>query len=85
MFNILKYPICAIKGHNVNPNESLVKDYMLDERNWLCKCHRCGIYVMFDGAMSGLSITMFEREAKQTAADFIKQFSEARDIKMQMK
>ena len=54
MFNALKFMACIFKGHIVNPDESLVRDYMLDERNWLCKCHRCGIYIMHDGAMSGL-------------------------------
>lgn len=82
MFNIFAYPMCCIKGHDVNPSESLVRDYMLDERNWLCKCHRCGLYVMFVGAMSGLSITMFEREAKKTAAEFIDKFSEVKSLKM---
>ena len=47
------YFICAIKGHDINPKESLVDDIMINKRNWLCKCHRCNWYVMHDGATSG--------------------------------
>lgn len=81
MFNALKFMACIFKGHVVNPDESLVRDYMLDERNWLCKCHRCGIYIMHDGAMSGLSTMMFESEAKDTALEFNIQFSNVKKLK----
>ena len=60
---ILKLPICWVKGHDVNPEESIVADIMPDRRNWLCQCHRCGLYVMNDGAISGMKITITEEEA----------------------
>jgi hypothetical protein len=72
--NILMYPICLFKGHNINTEESIIKDTMLDKRDWLCKCHRCGLYVMHDGAMSGLSITMTKWSAMAIKNDFEAEF-----------
>lgn len=46
---ILKSIICIFKGHDINPDESIVGDIMIDKRNWLCKCHMCGLYEMHDG------------------------------------
>lgn len=67
--NILKFPICVIKGHDINPNETITPS-MHDKRNWLCRCHRCGLYEMHDGATSGISITLTAKSAKRTAMDF---------------
>ena len=49
---IIKAVICFFNGHDVNPDESIIGDVMIDKRNWLCKCHRCGLYEMHDGAIS---------------------------------
>lgn len=67
--NILKFPICVIKGHDINPNETITPS-MRDKRNWLCRCHRCGLYEMHDGATSGISVTLTAKSAKRTAMDF---------------
>lgn len=60
---ILKGIICLFKGHDIDPDESIVGDIMIDKRNWLCKCHRCGLYEMHDGAISQLTITLTESGA----------------------
>ena len=81
---ILKAVICLIKGHDIDLNESIVKDVMIDKRNWLCKCHRCGLYEMHDGAISGGTITLTERGALRTKRELegalldIRQFAEQR-------
>lgn len=62
---ILKSIVCLFKGHDINPEESLVTS-MNDKRNWLCKCQRCGLYEMHDGAISNTSITLTRREAIKT-------------------
>lgn len=69
-YMIFKFPICLIKGHEINPDESIVKDFMLDKRNWLCRCKRCGLYVMHDGAISGMSVMLTRRGAMDTKRDF---------------
>lgn len=33
---ILKAIICLFKGHDIDPDESIVGDIMIDKRNWLC-------------------------------------------------
>ena len=63
---ILKAVVCMFKGHDIDPNESIVGDIMRDKRNWICKCHRCGLYEMHDGAISGLSITLTKSQAMRT-------------------
>lgn len=63
---ILKAVICLFKGHDINPDESIVRDIMTDKRNWLCKCHRCGLYEMHDGAISNQTITLTKSEAYRT-------------------
>ena len=68
--NILMYPVCLFKGHSINTEESIVKDIMLDKRNWLCKCHRCGLYIMHDGAISGLTVPMAKQSAMKTKKEF---------------
>lgn len=67
---ILKAVVCMFKGHDIDPNESIVGDIMRDKRNWLCKCHRCGLYEMHDGAISGLSITLTKSQAMRTKLEF---------------
>lgn len=65
---ILKSIVCLFKGHDIKPEESIVNT--LDERNWLCKCHRCGLYEMRDGAISNSSITVREKTAMEIKRDF---------------
>lgn len=67
---ILKAVVCMFKGHDIDPNESIVGDIMRDKRNWICKCHRCGLYEMHDGAISGLSITLTKSQAMRTKLEF---------------
>lgn len=66
---ILKSIVCLFKGHDINPEESIVPS-MNDNRTWLCKCHRCGLYEMHDGAISNTSITLTRREAIKTKRHF---------------
>lgn len=56
---------CFFSRHCIiDKSESIVNGIMHDERNFLCKCQRCGLYVMHDGAISGLTIRfMSERKA----------------------
>ena len=37
---IQKAIICLFKGHDVDPEESIVADIMTDKRNWMCECKR---------------------------------------------
>ena len=67
---ILKAFVCLFKGHDVDPDESIVGDVMRDKRNWLCKCHRCGLYEMHDGAISNMSITLTKSQALRTKMKF---------------
>lgn len=67
---ILKAVVCMFKGHDIDPNESIVGDIMRDKRNWLCKCHRCGLYEMHDGAISGLTMTLTKSQAMRTKMEF---------------
>lgn len=67
---ILKAAVCLFKGHDVDPEESIVGDIMRDKRNWLCKCHRCGLYEMHDGAISGLTMTLTKKQAMRTKLEF---------------
>lgn len=71
---ILNAIVCVFKGHEIDPDESIVGDTMIDKRNWLCKCHRCGLYIMHDGAMSGQSIVMTKREAYEIKREFEQEF-----------
>ena len=63
---ILKAVVCLFKGHDIDPEESIVKDIMRDKRNWLCKCHRCGLYEMHDGAISNQTLTLTKSQAFRT-------------------
>ena len=67
---ILKAVICLLKGHDINPDESSVGEIMIDKRNWLCKCHRCGLYEMRDGAISNKRITLTKSEAYRLKMEF---------------
>ena len=75
---ILKAFICLFKGHDIDPNESIVRDIMTDKRNWLCKCHRCGLYEMHDGAISNKTITLTESQALRTKMEFERDILEFR-------
>lgn len=60
--NLFKAIICHFKGHDIDPDESIIASgVMRDKRNWLCQCHRCGLYEMRDGAISGMSVTLTKR------------------------
>ena len=61
--NPIGYIKCLFVGHDIDPEESIVSDIMLDKRNWLCKCHRCGLYEMRDGAISGITATISKHQA----------------------
>ena len=67
---MFKAIICIFKGHDINPDESIVGDTMKDKRNWLCKCHRCGLYEMHDGAISNCTITLTPSRAMRTKMEF---------------
>lgn len=67
---IFKTIVCLFKGHIIDPNESIVGDTMIDKRNWLCKCHRCGLYVMHDGAISNGSVILTESQALIVKTEF---------------
>lgn len=73
---IAKRLICFVKGHDVDPTESIVGDIMIDKRNWLCKCHRCGWYVMHGN--TGLAVTIPEKEAIRIKKEFIAEATEIR-------
>ena len=78
--NLLKAIICQFKGHDIDPDESILNDVMRDKRNWLCQCHRCGLYEMRDGAISGMSVTLTKREAYIVKRDIEYQIGEIEKI-----
>ena len=78
--NLLKAIICQFKGHDINPDESIVSSVMRDKRNWLCQCHRCGMYEMHDGAITGESVTLTKREAYEVKRDLEYQIAEIERI-----
>ena len=78
--NLLKAIICQFKGHDINPDESIVRDIMKDKRNWLCQCHRCGMYEMHDGAISGGSVVLTKKEAYKIKKDLEYQIAEIERI-----
>lgn len=75
---ILKAFVCLFKGHDIDPDESIVRDIIKDKRNWLCKCHRCGLYEMHDGAISNKTITLTESQAMRTKMEFERDMLEFR-------
>lgn len=78
--NLLKAFICLFKGHDINPDESIISDVMRDKRNWLCQCHRCGMYEMRDGAISGMRVTLTKKEAYEIKRDIEYQIAEIERI-----
>lgn len=66
--------VCLFKGHDINPDESIVGDIMIDKRNWICKCHRCGLYEMHDGAISNATITLTKSQALRTKMELERDF-----------
>ncbi len=82
--NLLKAFICLFLGHDIDPDESIVSGVMKDKRNWLCQCHRCGLYEMHDGAISGMSVVLTKREAYKVKKDIEYQIAEIERI-MSMK
>ena len=78
--NLLKAFICLFRGHDIDPDESILGDVMKDKRNWLCQCHRCGLYEMRDGAISGMIVTLTKREAYTVKRDFEYQIAEIERI-----
>ena len=67
---IFKWIICGLKGHDPDPDDDLIAGFTNEPRNWMRRCKRCRRYVMHDGAISGLTVTLSEREAKQEAEEF---------------
>lgn len=67
--NIIKYPICLLKGHLLD-TPSIIRTLCSD--NYLKKCSRCGLYVAH--ASSGLSVCMSERRAMKFKRDVEKEF-----------
>lgn len=63
----IKAIICAFKGHEIDPEESITQTQ--DIRNYLCKCKRCGLYEMHD-ALTNTSITISEKEAYRFKEEF---------------
>lgn len=72
---IFKTIVCLFKGHIIDPNESIVGDTMIDKRNWLCKCRRCGLYIMHDGAISNGSVILTESQALRVKTEFENEFA----------
>ena len=75
--NWWKIIICLFKGHDIDPEESIVGDVTIDKRNWLCRCHRCGFYEMHDGALNG-SITLTKAQADRVSMEFRRDMMEFR-------
>lgn len=75
---LIKAMVCLFKGHDIDPDESIVGDVMKDRRNWLCKCHRCGLYEMHDGAISNTSITLTRSGAFRVKMEFERDIEEFR-------
>lgn len=76
----MKAIICRFKGHDIDPDESIVSGVMKDKRNWLCQCHRCGLYEMHDGAITGESVTITKKEAYRIKKDLEYQIAEIEKI-----
>ena len=75
---IIKAIICMFKGHDIDPDESIVGDIITDKRNWLCRCHRCGLYEMHDGAILNKSITLTKSRAYRTKMELERDIMQAR-------
>ena len=71
--NIFKAIVCKMKGHVVDPEKDNIMVFQTikcDSRNWICKCKRCGVYIMHDGALSGMSVTISKKEAFKIKEDY---------------
>jgi hypothetical protein len=78
---ILKAVICLFKGHDVDPDESIIDDdFMHDKRNWLCQCHRCGLYLAHDGAISQMDILMTKKGAYKFKRDYERDIEQFKKI-----
>ncbi len=75
---IIKAIICMFKGHDIDPDESIVDNIITDKRNWLCRCHRCGLYEMHDGAILNKSITLTKSQAYRTKMELERDIMQAR-------
>ena len=76
----IKAIICMFKGHDIDPDESIVGDIMTDKRNWLCKCHRCGLYEMHDRAILNKSITLTKSSAYRTKMELERDIMQVRQL-----
>ena len=72
---ILLYPICLVKGHDIDVDESICETF--DKTNWLCRCHRCGLYELHAGAIN-TSITVSRKSAREIKKEFDEAFLRAR-------
>lgn len=70
MANILKFPLCMIKGH-VLDTPSIIN--FMDKRNYLKKCSRCGLYHAYSD-LGMISVTITEREAMKLKSEFEREF-----------
>ena len=70
----------ALKLTRLEEWDVIVSDVMKDKRNWLCQCHRCGLYEMHDGAISGKNVTITKREAYEIKKDIEYQIAEIERI-----
>lgn len=73
--NIIKYPICVIKGHKLE-SSSIIE--FIDKRNYLKKCSRCGLYEAASVLEPCLTLTVSERTAKKMKAEFEERFQSSR-------
>lgn len=76
--NPLKAVICLFKGHDIDPGESIVSGF--PKNDWLCQCHRCGLYEMHDGEISGISVILTKKEAYKVKKDLEYQIAEIERI-----
>lgn len=73
MGNPIKFIGCLVKGHEINPKESIMLDVMINPYNLLCPCHRCGFYMMYD-SMSGMGVTITKKQAFKIKQEFIDEY-----------
>lgn len=71
MANPIKLVGCLIKGHEIDPKESIMLDVMINPNNLLCPCHRCGFYLAYD-SMSGINMTLTKKRAYRLKDEFIR-------------
>lgn len=71
MANPIKFIGCFIKGHIIDPEESIMLDVMINPNNLLCKCHRCGFYIAYDSS-SSICLTLTKKGAYKLKNEFIR-------------